>query len=54
MASEHRREGVEEGRSPSYDIFPFPSGEGDKEDGAVTTEQGMRKQRENTETPIIV
>jgi hypothetical protein len=30
--------GVKEGRSPSYHIFPFPTGEGDKGDGASTTE----------------
>jgi len=26
--------GVQEGRSPSFHIFPFPSGEGDTGDGA--------------------
>jgi len=32
--------GVKEGRSLSYRIFPFPSGEGDQGDGASTIKQG--------------
>ena len=33
----HPYGGVIEGHSPSYYILPFPSGEGDTGDGAITT-----------------
>ena len=38
------------GASPSYHIFPFPSGEGDTGDGAITTEQ---EQDANNKTHLI-
>ena len=45
--------GVKEGRSPSYHLVPFPSGEGDTGDRASTDKQVVELVRDAAVSPVI-